>query len=146
MKRLLLLCYAALHTGWAEQRLAGLVQDGTGAVMAAASVAVMDEDTGVRRTVQTNAGGAYEIFGLPPGWYRVTIRRPGFQTMVRWNVRIEPAADLRMDFVMVVGSTRSVLTVDGVAPSLNANDASVGTVVGRDAIDRLPVSGRGILN
>ena len=146
LRLLLLWCAAALLAGASEQRIAGTVADSTGAVLTSATVAVMDEDTGVRRTVQTNDDGAYEIFGLPAGLYRVTVRRAGFQSMVRWNVKIEPAANLRLDFVMLVGSTHTVVTVEGAAPSVNSTDASVGTVVGRDVIERLPVSGRGILN
>jgi len=100
----------------------------------------------VRRTVLTELGGTYAISGLPAALYRVTVRRPGFQTIVRWNVQIDPAIELRLDFAMVVGSTRSVITVEGVAPGMNVNDASVGTMVGADAVKRLPVSGRGVLS
>lgn len=143
---LALLLSAAFCANAAGQNLTGAVQDSTGAALVSATVIVMDEDTGIRRTVQTDAEGGYAAFGLPAGLYRVTVRRPGFQTMVRWNVRLDPATDLRLDFVMLVGSTRNVITVEGTAPSLNVNDASVGTVVGRDFVERLPVTGRGILS
>src|SRR5215471_4743348 len=135
----------ALRIAWAEQSLAGVVLDTSGAALGSATVAVMDEDTGVRRTTQTNAEGAYAIYGLPAGTYRITVRRPGFQTMVRWNVNLEPATALKLDFAMQVGSSRTVVTVEGAPARMNANDASVGTVVVRDAVDRLPLSGRGVL-
>jgi hypothetical protein len=121
------------------------VQDTSGAALHSATVAVMDEDTGVRRTTQTNPEGTYAIYGLPAGMYRITVRRPGFQTMVRWNVKIEPATAMKLDFIMQVGSSRTVVTVEGTPARMNANDASVGTVVGRSAADRLPLSGRGVL-
>jgi hypothetical protein len=144
--RLTLLLVVFLRAALAGQSIAGVVQDSSGATVDAAAVTVMDEDTGVRRVVQTGPDGAYTIDGLPAGLYRVTVRRPGFQTMVRWNVKVEPATEIRLDFVMLVGSARSVITVEGVAPSMNVNDASVGTTIGRDALERLPLSGRGILS
>ena len=141
-----LLCMFTVCTWAAGQSLAGIVQDSSGAALVSASVAVMDEDTGVRRTVLTSGEGAYSVGGLPAGLYRITVRRPGFQTMVRWNVQVDPATELRLDFVMVVGSARNVITVEGIAPRMNSNDAAVGTVVGRDAVERLPISGRGVLS
>jgi hypothetical protein len=144
--RLFLSFVVLLRAAAAYQSLAGSVQDTTGASLGSAMVTVMDEDTGVRRMVQTNSDGGYCVGGLPAGLYRVTVRVPGFQTMVRWNVKVEAATEMRLDFVMLVGSTRTVITVEGTAPSMNANDATVGVVTGRDALERLPVSGRGVLS
>jgi hypothetical protein len=142
----LLACVLLAAVHGAGQTLTGAVQDSSGAALEAAAVTVMDEDTGVRRTAQTGVEGAYRVGGLPAGVYRVTVRRPGFQTMVRWNVRVEAATDVQLDFVMLVGSTRSVIVVEGVATGMNANDASVGTLVNRDAVARLPLTGRGLLS
>ena len=142
-----LICVVVLRAALADQDVSGSVQDSTGAALDSATVTVMDEDTGVRRTVRTATDGAYVIPGLPAGLYRVMVRRPGFQSIVRWNIRLEPAATgLRLDFVLLVGSMRNVVTVEGSAPTRNVNDASVGTVVGRDTVERLPVNGRGILS
>ena len=146
MTRLLILLSAiAVRAVMAGQGLAGSVQDSTGAAMASAMVTAMDEDTGVRRMVQTGPDGGYSIFGVPAGMYRVTVRKPGFQTIVRWGVRVEAATELRLEFVMLVGSMRSVITVQGARPSMNVNDASVGTIVGGDEAVHLPLSGRGVL-
>src|SRR5581483_4901580 len=38
------------------------------------------------------------------------------------------------------------ITIEGGPSPMNANDASVGTFVGRDAIDSLPVNGRGVMS
>ena len=58
---LFLACFRA--AAGAYQNLAGSVQDSTRSDAASAAVTVMDEDTGVRRTVQTSADGGYSIAG-----------------------------------------------------------------------------------
>src|SRR5215472_3267691 len=90
----------------------GLVQDSSGAVLVSATVTMMDDTTGVRRIGHTNEEGVYNIAGLPAGLYKVTVRRPGFQTMVRLKVRVDPGADLRLDFTLRLGSVKEVITVE----------------------------------
>ncbi|HWB98248.1 MAG TPA: carboxypeptidase-like regulatory domain-containing protein, partial [Bryobacteraceae bacterium] len=92
--------------------LAGLIQDRTGAAMVSASVTAMDQETGIRRSTHADGTGAYEIAALPPGQYKLTVRKPGFQTIVRWNVAIGSGQDARLDFAMQVGSMHEVITIE----------------------------------
>ncbi len=136
----------ALALGAAEHaEVAGLVQDVSGAVLVDAGVTVMDESSGIRRSAHTNDEGVYDIFGLPPGMYKITVRKPGFQTVVRLNVHLDAAAGLRLDFALRLGNMKEVITVEGDTPAINAADASVGTLIGRDSIQGLPINGRGVL-
>lgn len=126
--------------------IAGLIKDATGAVLVSATVTAMDEETGIRRSGNTDEAGSYSIRGLPLGHYRLIVRRPGFQTIVRWNVKIDPGLDARLDFVMQVGSMKEVVTIEGAAPPVNKDDASVSTLLPRKAVETLPTSGRGIIS
>lgn len=140
------LLVGAVVLGAAERgEMAGLVQDTSGAVLAGAGVTLMDEATGIRRTARSDDDGVYDVAGLPPGLYRVTVRKPGFQTVVRLNVQVDAGVDLRVDFAMRLGNMKEVITVEGAPPAVNTADASVGTLVGRDAISALPTNGRGVL-
>ncbi len=126
--------------------LAGLIQDRTGAAMVSASVTAMDQETGIRRSTHADGTGAYEIAALPPGQYKLTVRKPGFQTIVRWNVAIGSGQDARLDFAMQVGSMHEVITIEGGPNPIHTEDGSVGTVVGRKAIETLPINGRGVMS
>jgi hypothetical protein len=106
----------------------------------------MNEETGIRRTVRTDGAGFYDIAALDQGSYKVTVRKHGFQTVVRWHVKANAGEDARLDFVMQVGPVEQVITIEGGEPPVNAEDGSVGTVVGRKAIETLPVSGRGVMS
>jgi hypothetical protein len=133
--------------GAAERgEVAGLVQDESGAVLVSATVTLMDETTGIRRMARTDEEGVYDIAGLPSGLYKVTVRKPGFQTIVRLKVKVDPGADRRLDFTLRLGSVKEVITVEDGPPSINTADASVGTLIGLKAIESLPTNGRGVLS
>jgi Carboxypeptidase regulatory-like domain/TonB dependent receptor len=143
---MLALLAGALALGAVERgEVAGLVQDTSGAVLVGAGVTLMDEATGIRRTARTDDEGIYDVGGLPPGIYKVTVRKPGFQTVVCLNVRVDAGSDLRFDFALRLGNMKEVITVEGGAPAVNMADASVGTLVGHGAIEMLPTNGRGVL-
>jgi hypothetical protein len=59
------------------------VSDSTGAVLPGARVVILNEETGISRTVTTNASGRYLAPALGLGKYRVTASLDGFQTEVR---------------------------------------------------------------
>src|SRR5258707_15045350 len=63
--------------------ISGTVTDSSGAVLAAAQVVILNEDTGASRSLASDAAGRYLAGSLAPGNYRVTATAQGFQTMVR---------------------------------------------------------------
>ena len=148
MTRLTVLLFAALSVaiGGDNSGLAGLIQDSSGGALVDASVTVMDQDSGIRRVIRTDGEGAYAVFGLSEGQHKVTVRRSGFQTIVRWNVKVEPAQNARLDFVMQVGSIQQTINVEGGVPPINANDGSSGTVMERGEVEPLSINGRGLLS
>src|SRR3954462_15962088 len=55
----------------------GTVTAPSGAVIANASVTITDLATNTARRAVTNPNGEYQMFGLHPGTYKVTIYAPG---------------------------------------------------------------------
>src|SRR5258707_936245 len=83
--------------------LRGVVADTSGAIVAGASVVAKNDATGTETTpVTSSAEGTYEIAGLQPGTYTVTVEGPGFRRSVNtsvvvrlgivnpFNVKLEP--------------------------------------------------------
>ena len=118
--------------------VSGTVVDDTAATVPGALITVVNEDTGSRRTGVTEAEGVYMVSPLEPGVYKVTVRRDGFRTMIRFGVQLTEARPARVDFKLVVGSVQETITVEASAPLLNHDDAAIGTLVGRDRIQNLP--------
>jgi protocatechuate 3,4-dioxygenase beta subunit len=55
----------------------GTVTDASGAVVAGAKVTVTDALTNTSRVTSTNSEGSYQVFGLRPGTYEITIEATG---------------------------------------------------------------------
>ena len=54
----------------------GSVTDSGGGIIVGATVTITDSLTKRDRVTETNSQGSYEMFGLNPGTYKVTIPRP----------------------------------------------------------------------
>src|SRR5260370_1909604 len=68
----------------------------------------------------------------------------GFETIVREGIKLEVGENARMDFSLRLGDFRTEVTVHGGPAMINSENASVGTVIDRDIIDKMPLNGRGI--
>lgn len=126
--------------------LSGLIRDPSGAAVPAALISVVNEDNGFRRQAWSGADGAYAVASLQPGLYKITVRKEGFRTLVRFGIKLDAARPVQVDFTLPLGSMQEEITVTGSAPLLNSEDATAGTLVGRDRIERLPLNGRSLLS
>jgi hypothetical protein len=117
----------------AEERaqVSGIILDSSGAALADASVTVINYDTGIRRSVRSGPDGDYSVGSLPAGTYKITARKPGFQTIARLDVRLSAGVNTGVDFSMHVGSMREVINVRGTPPQMNTEDAAAGTRISR---------------
>jgi len=134
-----------LAPGQQFTHLSGLIHDPSGAVVPGASVTVVNQETGFRRVVRSQSSGRYVVAFLQPGLYKITVRKPGFRTLIRYGVKLDAAQPVQLDFRLTLGSVQEVITVSGSRRSLQAEDASLGTLIGREWIRELPLNGRGLL-
>src|ERR1700734_3854440 len=124
--------------------LSGLIQDPSHSGVSGAEVTIRNEQTGGRRNTSSNGSGFYSLPALSPGLYRLSIRASGFETIVREGIKLETGENARLDFSLRLGDFRTEVTVHGDTPLINSEDASVGTLIDRDTIDKMPLNGRGI--
>ena len=120
----------------------GAVTDPTGAAVTGAVVAVTNIDTGVTRRSVTNAAGYYNMAGLDPGNYKVTLERQGFKTQVRSDLVLLVNQKLNLDFALEVGAVGETVTVEAQTPVVDSASAALGTVINENKIVELPLNGR----
>jgi len=145
--RVLALLLAVLVEPAAAQRFGsfyGVVLDTSDAGIGQASVTIVNEDTGFRRQTLSEPGGTYAVGALDAGGYKITVRKEGFRTVMRFGVRLG-AAPARVDFVLPVGSIEETITVQGDAPLIAHDDASTGSRLFGDDVANAPLNGRGLL-
>jgi hypothetical protein len=123
----------------------GLVLDPSQAAVPEAAITIVNQETGFRRTTQTSIAGDYAVGSLESGSYKITVRKDGFRTMIRFNVKVANLEAAEVDFTLSVGAVQETITVEGTAPLTGQEDASIGARVFREDIQRLPLNGRGVL-
>ncbi|WP_260735615.1 TonB-dependent receptor [Tunturiibacter lichenicola] len=123
----------------------GSITDPSGAVVAGASVTVLDTDTGSSKTVITDKAGFYSVGPLNPGSYTVTVVGSGFEHLsVKTVVRTGTATS--GSFKLTLGSSAETVEVNAGALQINTDQIGVAGVITREQIDSLPVNGRDILD
>ena len=125
--------------------LTGHVLDTSGGGIAGALVTVTNQESGFRHSAETEIGGGYAVRPLEAGVYKVTVRKEGFRTLVRFGMPLGEAQTAAADFVLPVGSITETVTVQGTPSPLEREDAAPETAFEHDEIARLPLNGGGLL-
>jgi len=125
--------------------LAGHVLDTSGGGISGAVVTVTNQETGFRRNAESEIGGAYAVSPLEAGVYKITVRKEGFRTLVRFGMSLAEAQPAAADFVLPVGSILETVIVEGTRSPLERQDAAPETAFEHDEITRLPLNGGGLL-
>ena len=123
----------------------GQITDPSGAAVPNASITLTNVATdAVRQTVSTGSGD-YSFLSLPPGSYNIKAERSGFKTALSQGVNVQVQQTVRLDLVLAVGQLTESVTVEANAVALQAENATVGTVVENKRITELPLNGRNFL-
>ncbi|MCL4523165.1 MAG: TonB-dependent receptor [Acidobacteria bacterium] len=121
----------------------GTVTDQSGAVVPDAKVKVKNADTGLLRETQTAEDGSYSVPELPIGTYTVTVEKAGFQVAVTSGIRVEVAAERRVEATLKAGDVKTVVEVSGEDLAVVETTSNVlgGSFESKMMLD-LPVNGR----
>lgn len=122
--------------------ISGTVKDPSGAVIPQATVTITQTDTGLQRSLTTDAQGYYRAVSLPPGSYNVKAERQGFRVVERTGITLVVGSSVVVDLNMEVGAVTQSVTVAGEAPLVRSESTEISTTIPKDYIANLPVIGR----
>ncbi len=118
----------------------GQVTDSSGAVISGASVDVLDIDTGIHSTTQTNSAGIYDLPSLPTGHYKITFSMPGFRDEVRNGITLS-VATVGVNATLQVGQATQQVVVTAEAPLLQTEDSAQHLDLDAKAVQNAPIVG-----
>ncbi|MGB6975670.1 MAG: TonB-dependent receptor [Terracidiphilus sp.] len=122
--------------------LSGTVLDPSGAVIPGATVTLTNNATQQTLTVTTNATGAYHFAELPPGTYSLVVTASGFKKHDISNVSLAAETPRDVNVSLEAGGAVETVTVNAnQMPALQTADASIGTTIDRQEVERLPIAG-----
>jgi hypothetical protein len=120
----------------------GVVTDASGSVVQNAVIAIVNQDTGFRRELSTNADGEYEAPYIPLGRYNISAKASGFKAVERSEITLQVDQKVRVDFSLQVGAMSETVTVTEAPPIVRADSSEFGEVVQKRAVQELPLNGR----
>ena len=141
LRTLLCLFLACAPYAYSQQTLGGItgtVTDASGAVVPAATVMIVGDQTKLTRTLQTAETGRYDFVNLPIGSYTITVTRSGFQTLNIPSIQVQANRTATVDATLQVGQVGESITVEE-TPLLNAVDTTNGYVMDKQELEAVPL-------
>jgi hypothetical protein len=129
----------------AAATLQGRVLDPQRQAVAGAQVAVTKDGTSLRRQATTDASGAFVLPELPPGTYTLVAEAQGFASRTQRGLALAVGQSYRLDVSLQIGERGETVEVVGEPELITAGSSTVDGVIGRTAIDRLPLNGRNFM-
>ncbi|HKQ74833.1 MAG TPA: carboxypeptidase-like regulatory domain-containing protein, partial [Blastocatellia bacterium] len=123
--------------------LQGEVRDSNGAVVAGAEVVITNQNTNVTINTTTSGNGNYIAPQLPPGVYRVTIKKSGFKTSTIAEIKLDVQQIRAVDFTLDVGQTTETVSVSASGTAaIETTSPTVSQTIENKRIVDLPLNGR----
>jgi len=143
-----LMCAGISHAqGVNTATLSGTVVDPSGAALKGAKVTVTNAATGATRTAVSDDSGRYNLVGLPPGQYKLSVdggtnfalyENPSLTLTVGEHATVDPQ-------LLLKGQLQSIV-VTSEAAHVETTKSDVSQTVEQRRIDNLPINGRGYIN
>jgi Carboxypeptidase regulatory-like domain len=123
-------------------RISGTVIDAQGAAVPGATVAIINEATGISRSLTTDGSGYFVADDLPVGKYTVTVEAKGFKkTLVAGNP-LTAGGRQTVNVTMQVGAVTETVTVTGVVNMPNTTSGEISATITNQEMVSLPMNQR----
>jgi hypothetical protein len=119
----------------------GAVSDAHGAVVAGATVTVVNDSTAYTRNAPSGSDGSYAFTELPPGHYHVTVTKEGFKTETQKDVELHVGSTVVLNVKLTVGSVSESLTIEANPIAVETTTAALGNITEGAQVRELPLNG-----
>jgi outer membrane receptor protein involved in Fe transport len=132
----------SLSRAQATGQITGQITDPSGAVVPDATIEVVNEATGQKRTVSSREDGFYLVPLVNPGVYQVRASKSGFGALTRNGNEVAVNGTTRVDFSLQVGQVAEQVIATATAPLVETSNATLGVVIDQQKVVDLPLNGR----
>lgn len=146
---LALLLFASASISFAQSgtsSIQGIVTDSSGAVVQHATVVLTNTATGVKLDGTSDESGTYSFPSVPPGVYSLQVSKESFASyqISRFNIVVGQHATQNAT-LNVSASSAVVVEASGLANLLDTQSNDLGTVIGPQSVNQLPLVNRNFL-
>ena len=127
--------------------ISGTVVDQSGQMMPGATVTLIDEQTGARRTLPTSDTGAFVFSAVQPGRYAVRIEMSGFTAVERKNITLPANERLSLGAItLTVGGVTETVTTTAQGSLVETTSSDRSALITSTQIDMVAVRGRDVMS
>jgi len=116
----------------------GTVKDPSGAVVAGATVQILNPISGYTRTATSDTNGAFRFTNVPFNPYHLSVTATGFGSFAA-DVEVRSAVASKVDAVLKIGTAATTVTVTETGGDLLENDPTNHTDVDRGLFEKVPL-------
>lgn len=139
-------CAAAIGFSQTDSgAILGSVTDSSGAVIPGATIAIENQNTGLTKSLTSDARGSFLAPSLPIGVYRVSVSANGFGTQVKEGLTLQISDRMQLVFALQPGSVSQSVQVTDHAPLVDTATTDLGGVISKQQVADLPLNGRSVV-
>jgi len=127
-----------LHAQQTLGGITGAVTDPSGASVSDAVITLVNDQTHLTRTQNSNASGLYDFVSLPIGTFTLTFTHDGFETQRIPSITVQANRTATLNVTLKVGQVGTTVEVEA-NPLLNAVDTTNGYILDKDQILNVPL-------
>lgn len=116
----------------------GVVRDNSGAVLPGVTVTATSPALIQPQVVVAGAQGNYRVPNLPPGVYTVTFELPGFQTLIREELRVNLNMTLTVNAELNIAGVEETITITGESPVVDVKSTTTGVNFTEELLEDIP--------
>ena len=120
----------------------GVVADSSGAVIPNATIALISHAAGTAVTRTSNGEGIFVFAAQPVGTYSMEVKSASFRTQIVDAVDVHVGQVTSVNVKLRPGGAGESITVSGESPLLRPQESDLSSVVNREMLADLPLSGR----
>ena len=148
MRRFLCLVFAlfffvAGRAGFAQSSgtgaISGVVTDPSGAVIAGATIKLVNTATGQTHSIISTSDGRYSAALLQPGVYNLTVSKDGFKDSEYSHEAVNVSETEALNIVLAIGEANQTVEVSAANVQLQTQTSSSGAVVSGKMLEGLPL-------
>ena len=110
-----------------------------GSTLTGATITIENVDTGLVRTVNTGDNGVFRFPLLPPGTYKVTAEKAGFQTTIQEQVTVGISGKTNIDITLLEDNVERISVTGSAVAMVDVTSSSTGIVVDSLTLEKVPV-------
>ncbi len=121
--------------------LTGDTLDSTGGAIANATVTIRELNTGIERSITTDASGFWRVPSLAIGQYSVSATAAGFDKVVQSPVDVDAATERKIEFALAPSTQATVINITAQSPLIEATKSQLSGDENAKTILELPTGG-----